>query len=405
MPEKKPKSRFFKYAAINFTFFITNSLGGYVIVFLQSIGFNAQQVGMITALDSGVGVFSTPFWGMLSDKLRSWKKIIALTLVLGAGLFFLIPASSRISFGNISFLFIFIPIAMFFKAPTMSLLENWMLRNSAAEKLNYGALRAFGALSYAIASIALGYILPKTGVAFTFYANAVLTIPALLMVLFIKGSAGEELAGKKQLTFKEMQIGQLLKNYYLMAYIIFSIFQRIPFLCSMRFLPFLVDEIGGDIAQMGIILGLRAFVEIPMMLLLKPLRQKIPLYYLIVIASSFFMVECIMYSFANSFGAVVAVSILHGIGNGFMLTTGSSYVFMLAPDHLKTTSQTVLGSMTSIAGILGGLLGGAFIEILGIKQFYLTIGIMIFVALILFILSFFVGEKILGIKRPGLSLG
>lgn len=72
--EKKSEFQFFKYASLNFLFYITMSLGGYVTVFLQSIGFDAQQVGIITALNSGVGVFCSPFWGMLSDKIQSVKK-------------------------------------------------------------------------------------------------------------------------------------------------------------------------------------------------------------------------------------------------------------------------------------------------------------------------------------------
>ena len=398
-----PKSRFSKYAAINFTYYITVSLGGYVTVFLQSIGFDAGQVGVITSLNSGAGVFSSPFWGMLSDKLRSLKKLILLTLVAGAVLFALVPASAGIALRGLPFVFIFIPVAMFFKTPTMSLLENWMLRNAAREKLNYGALRSFGALSFALASLALGYILPRTGVTFTFYANAMLTVPAIFLLAFTKGSADEEAAGKKRLTLKEMQFGRLAKNYYLVAYIVFSVFQRIPFQCCMTFLPFLVAEAGGDTAQMGIIMGVRAFVEIPMMLLLKPLRNRMPLYYLIMAASCFFMLECFLYSFAADFVTIVAVSVFHGLGNGLMLPVSSSYVFSLTPDDLKATSQTVLGSMNSIAGILGGVLGGVLIMGFGIKQFYFIIGIMIMIALGLYILSFAIGEKALGIKRPGLS--
>ncbi len=401
--EKISRSQFSKYATINFMFYFTMALGGYITVFLQSIGLDAQQVGIITALNSGTGVISSPFWGMLSDKIRSLKKVIALTLVVGALLFALIPASSGMSVGGLSLVFVLIPITMFFKTPTMSLLENWMLRNSAAERINYGALRAFGAFSYAIASLVLGYLLPITGVNFAFYANAVLAFPVLLMLLYTKSSTDDAI-DKKHLTFKEMKIGQVFKNYYLMAYIIFSMFQRIPFQCAMTFLPFLVADIGGDTAQMGIIMGVRAFVEIPMMLLLKPLRKKIPLYYLIMAASSFFIIECILYSFANSFGMVVTISVLHGIGNGLMLTTGVSYVFSLAPDHLKATSQTLLSSMNSIAGILGGILGGVFISMIGIKQFYLIVGLMMLIALGLFILSFPFGEKVLGEKRPGLSI-
>ena len=401
---KEKRFAFAKYASINFAFYITMTFGGYVTVFLQYIGFTAQDVGRVTAINSGVGIFSSPFWGMLSDKLRSIKKVITFALTIGALLFVMIPWVSGLSVFGISVLFAIIPVSMFFRMPVMSLIDNWMLRNARAEGLNYGALRAYGALSFALAAFALGFIVPRIGVQFVFYISLIFTIPAFLLLFFVRDNTNEQTEKKKSLTFKEMQIGQLFKNYYLMSYIMFSVFQRIPFQSSMIFLPFLIYAVGGDIAQVGIIMGIRAAVEIPVMMLLKPLRQKFPLYVLIIVATMFYMTQFILYSFISTFSMVVVLSVLHGIGNGLMIPAGSSYVFSLAPEQLKATAQTVLASVSAIAGIVGGLLGGWLIMRLDIMQFFLVIGIMLALAVGLFILSFFIGEKILGIKRPGLSL-
>ena len=406
-PKQNQRKQFIKYAAVNFTFFITMTFGGgYVTAFLQSIGFNAQQVGNLQAINSGVGIFSSPFWGMLSDKFRSLKKVIITALSIGALLFLFIPFVSRFNIVGISVLFFFIPLAMFFRMPVMSLIDNWMLRNCRKENLNYGALRAFGALSFAIVAFALGFIVPRTGYAFIFYAGVILTIPPLLLMIFIKGSADDQGMDKKRLTFKEMKLGQLFKDYYLVTYILFTVIQRIPFQSSMIFLPFLIqaEGIGGNMAQIGIIMGVRAAVEIPLMMLLKPLRQRFPLYVLIIVATGFFVVECILFSMATNFNMIIAISVLHGIGNGLMIPSGSSYVFQLAPENLKATTQTVLASVNAIAGILAGLLGGFLITRMGVQQFYLVIGIALSIALSVFILSFFIGSKVLKIKRPGLSL-
>ena len=407
--EKNQKRKFYKYAAVNFTFYLTLIFGGYVTVFLQSIGFNPQQVGTISALNSGVGIFASPFWGMLSDKIRSLKKVIIIALTTSSLLFALIPWVSGMRIRGLSLLFLLIPITMFFRNPVMSLIDNWMLRNARSDKLDYGALRAFGALSFAIGSLALGYLIPMTGVEVVFYVSAVIAIPSLVLILGMKDrdtgdENGQEPTKRRSLTFKEMQFGQLFKNYYLVTFVLFSILLRIPFHSSMIFLPFLIYAVGGNVAQLGIIMGIRAAVEIPMMMLLKPLRQRFPLYILIMVATALFMTELLLYSIVNSFIMLVAVSIFHGLGNGLMLPSSASYVFSLAPEHLKATAQTILASMNAIAGIIGGLLGGLLIVMFDIQQFYFIIGITLSVSLIMFILSFFVGEKILGIKRPGLSL-
>ena len=398
------KKQFYIYAAINFAFFITITFNGYVTVFLQSIGFNSQQVGSIAALNSGVGIFSAPFWGMLSDKLRSLKKVIIFTLATGGVLFALIPWFSEINIG-FSILFLLIPLTMFFRMPVMALIDNWMLRNCKKENLNYGALRAYGALSFAIVALALGsFIVPNTGPVFIFYISLIFTIPPIVLIFFAKSSGDDQGMDKKRLTFKEMKIGELFKNYYLVTYILFTAVQRIPFHGAMMFLPFLIYDVGGQPERLGIIMGIKALVEIPLMMLLKRLRQKYPLYVLIIVATVFFVVECILLSFATSFTWIIVISVFHGIGNGLMIPSASSYVFQLAPENLKATAQTVLASMAAIAGIIGGLLGGLLIAVLSIQQFYFIIGIMLAVALGLFMLSLLIGKKILGIKRPGLSL-
>ena len=64
----------------------------------------------------------------------------------------------------------------------------------------------------------------------------------------------------------------------------------------------------------------------------------------------------------------------------------------LAPDNLKTTSQTLLASTNSIAGVLGSS-RGALITLLGIKQFYLVIGLSMLVILVLYLLSFPLGKR------------
>ena len=400
----RPKSQFYKYAAINFAFFITMTFNGYVVVFLQSIGFNAQQVGTITALNSGVGIFASPFWGTLSDKLRSLKKVIILALTVASLLFVLVPFVSRLSVWGISLLFVLLPVTMFFRMPLMSLIDNWMLRNARAEKLNYGSLRAYGALSFALAAFALGYIIPLIGVDYVFYISIIFALPAIYLMVFVKGSEDDAASAKKSISFKEMQIGQLFKNYYLITYIIFTIFLRIPFQGSMIFLPFLIDEVGGDIAQLGIIMGLRALVEIPVMMIFNRLRQRFPLYMLIIVSAALFAVEFILYSTVSTFTMVIALSMLHGVANGLTIPAGASYVFSLAPEHLKATAQTIMASTTSIAGILGGLIGGLLIAMFSIMQFYLVIGIMLALATILYAASFTIGERLLKIKKPGLSL-
>ena len=54
---------------------------GYLTVFLQDIGMDASQIGTITAVNSVVGMVASPFWGVVSDKLRSLRKTLLICLI------------------------------------------------------------------------------------------------------------------------------------------------------------------------------------------------------------------------------------------------------------------------------------------------------------------------------------
>lgn len=64
------------------------------------------------------------------------------------------------------------------------------------------------------------------------------------------------------------------------------------------------------------------------------------------------------------------------------------FVLTLAPRELQATAQTLVGSTMSIAGIVGGVLGGLMIESMGIRSFYVANGLMIAATVALYMLSF-----------------
>ncbi len=64
-----------------------------------------------------------------------------------------------------------------------------------------------------------------------------------------------------------------------------------------------------------------------------------------------------------------------------MLGSSSNYIYSMAPDHLKATSQSISAAVSSVAGIAGNLVGGILIDALGVSRFYTMVGLMIFMAI------------------------
>ena len=405
--DKKTRGRMsFGFSALNGSYWFATCFSMYLSAFLVSNGWHSAQVGILNSINNLVGAFSTPFWGAWSDKIRSVKKILIVLIITSVLTFGLVPVMDW-KIAGVSLLFIVVPIATFFMRPMGSLVDNWMVRGCNKFGLHFGAIRCTGSITFGIVGLALGYLVPKinehspsgnlgTRLTFPFYSLALMLL--LISVITLKESTFE--TGKKKQTLKEMQFGKLFKNYYYVTYLIYAIIIQVPLACVNSFFAFLLEEIGVDVAMIGYVQGTKAFIEIPMLLLMDRIRNKCPLYYLLIASGFLYMFEAFSYSVATAFIHIMFICLLQGLAGGLHIAAGSNYVNQLAPSNLKATAQTLNGSMVSFAGILGNAIGGVVIEYIGIRVFYRASSYVLLCALILYMLSFPFGEKVLKIPRP-----
>ena len=78
---------------VNGIFWFAWAFGCYQTVYLQSVGFTASKLGVLNALSSAVAIASVSFWGMVSDRIGSLRKVLITVLLGGAALYALVPAS------------------------------------------------------------------------------------------------------------------------------------------------------------------------------------------------------------------------------------------------------------------------------------------------------------------------
>ena len=394
---------YFQYSGLEFMFWFAAATNFFTTVYLQDIGMDSTKVGMISALNSAVSILAMPLWGALSDKLRSVKKVFIFATLASAVLVPLIPLVSTYRVGPLMLVYLIIPLSCFFRNPTNALVDSWVVQASNRQGLNYGGIRLWGSISFAVMSMGLSAILPILGIKYAFFGFTLVAIPLALVAFFIKDDAQKG----KSLPLRELHLGELFKNYYYMAYLIFAVALNIPLNCSYTFMPYLIKAVGADPSLYGVLTGYKALMEIPMLILMVRMRKRFRMPSIIVAAGIFYVLEMTLYSAAGNFTQLFLIETFQGIGGGLFIGISSNYVYRLAPDHLKATAQTINGAMNSIAGIVGNLMGGALIAAVGVKSFYFIAGCLIFAALLLFVLSFPLGQRVLkqplpeAARRPG----
>jgi len=80
--KKKTDKIFITFIIIYLLFMSARALfNPFITVYLQEKGFGAEKIGLIMGANSLVLIIAQPFWGIISDKLRSVKLTLVLCMV------------------------------------------------------------------------------------------------------------------------------------------------------------------------------------------------------------------------------------------------------------------------------------------------------------------------------------
>ena len=370
-----------KLLVIELLFWLCFSLFSYFSVYFQSLGFSASETGKITALNLIIGVITIPVWGLLSDKIRSAKKILIINLI-GTSLFYcLIPAVAN-SFNGILIILMIVAISSVFRSPISTLVDNIVIKSCNKWGINYGFLMAIGCLGAAMTSIMLGITIPSIGAEKTFIFVPLIILLMLGVVIFTKEERNNNNETKK------VDIRITFKNYYFVTFLAFSLIVSIATQSNMTFSPYLLADIGVDGSKIGIVLGWQQIVQILILLNLKKLRQKYALYKMLIAAGISYSIVCFSFGIAHSFISILSLATFAGIGSGLLFACCNLYVFEIAESELVTTYQSLMNSTILLAGIFGNLVGGKLIDGIGIRHFYQSISLFVIFGTLLYALSF-----------------
>lgn len=378
---------------VNGIFWFAWAFGCYQAVYLQSVGFSASSLGVLNAIGSAVSIASVSFWGMVSDRIGSLRKVLITVLLGGAALYALVPAVPTGLPLSPLLLTCLLPAVNFFRGSMSTFTDNLLVRNCNELRLNFGVIRSAGSFLFTIGSVTISLLLPFLGVQNTFWLTGLLTLPAVVLTFFSREPNARPKAKKTEQGGK-MNLGELFHNYSYVTFLIFGFLFYVAVNCEGNYIPYFMASVGVPTDQYGIILAYRALLEIPFLLLMVRLRRRFPLRNLVMGAAVLMALECLgLGLFANSLGAMILVATFFGLGNGLFIGSSLNYVYELAPDHLKASAQAFFASVSSVAGILGNLLGGVVFDAIGAKLFYVAVAGMYLLSALIFFLSFSLKRK------------
>ncbi|MGN7469491.1 MFS transporter [Brevibacillus sp. SAFN-007a] len=363
--------RYFSLCALYlFVYYGFGAFSPLITQYYNSISLTGTQIGLISAVAPVVSIVAQPMWGVFCDRFQIRKTILILTLVASGllGLFF-------IGVSAFAVVFLLSMILSFFQSAVTPISDSLALGYAKNHGLQFGDIRLWGAVGFAIAAFVTGLLVEQWGPSVLFYSYCLALLVATLFLLRVPDESSQEtprfrvgmLAGMRDLLRIPRYLLFLLASFFVLGAvnannIWFSLFYQ---------------EIGGSVAGVGLAFLLFAGSEAPFMKLAGFFVRKWGLELTLLLAAVFGAARWLWYSSAPSTTLVIALFFIQGISVGFYLATAAQFVRENTPASLQVTALAIF---LSVGGGLGTMLCNLAAG--WIKDSFSTLGIYLFFGII-----------------------
>lgn len=371
---KEFTTRYKSYILYFFIYFPLGTVCPLIGQYLSSIGFSGTQVGVVTAFGTGAAVIGGMFWGRVYANSSRKRMVIATMFILAA-------VSALVSLAITAFLAytLIYGLLYFNQGPSHGLCDSVVMDR----KENFPAIRALGAVGYAIAVFICGQLAETMGLRINFVIHAIAFIIAAFIIMSFREPVNYS---KKQETGEAITIKELFRDKDFVYLLVFSFFALGPTMSNNTYFSFLFIEAGGDIGGVGLAFLLMAGSEAPFMFLVPWLNKRISTEKLIIIGCVAGLLRFGLYAMGPSTGVLLGTFFLQGILNGILLVEIVKYFGKIVPPRLASLSVATYYALgNSFPAIVCNLLGGAIMDAYGVKGTYLFFAALYVISLVLYL--------------------
>lgn len=348
-----------------FCFHATNTIIlSYLPIYLRFKGLDGTEIGWVLAIGPFAAIFSQPFWGYISDKFKTVKGtlvICVIGLLLSSTLFFQMETLIAIILTGAVF--------YFFTSPIGALGDSLAQRRADDLHVNFGSIRMWGSIGFAISSLIVGKVLSTVGIEYMIWPYLFFGTLALIVAL----SLTDVKVDSDPIQLKDVK--QIIQNKPFFIFLFIVLFISISHRANDSFIGLYMEQLGGDESLIGMAWFVGVASEACVFALAPFWFQKLHPLVFIMIAGLLYSLRYFIYSVVHDPVLIVPLQILHGITFGTFYLASFSYITRLIPKLLQSTGHLIFYAVYfGVSGIFGSLIGGALIDTFGGSMLYITMG-------------------------------
>jgi PPP family 3-phenylpropionic acid transporter len=336
------------------------SLLPFLPIVLDRRGLSAAQIGVVLAVASLAGFVATPVWGDVADRRLGAERTLVVAS-LGAAVA-TAPLALADGFLTLTLAVVLLTAA---RASMTSLADAIALEQLADERAEYGRVRLWQSVGWAVAACVWGLVLELSSLDWMPLAYAVGAL-AVAFAAYSFRTGRTVYVRSPQGTRRALLLE--LAPFLLSLLLLFAAFSATFSFVSVR-----ISELGGGLFVVGAATALQAGAEAPVMRITPFLSRAAGHRTLYVIGSLFFVAAFAAWGFLDDPLAIALVKLVAGVGFALVWVGSVLLVDDLVPSGLRGTGQGLAKAVSfGLAPILGSLAGGALYDYEGPRALFLA---------------------------------
>jgi MFS family permease len=350
----------------------TASLSVFIAVILQERGLSPQVIGLISGIGALALFGAIAFWGHISDRVLGRRTTLQLVVVIAIAIAVCIGLSPP-------------PILLATLVVGFTCTHGGVLALSDALAVNalqsptqqYGKIRLMASLSFAVATIGVGFACDRFGYSVTslfyvFFGSCLVTAafaasPDRAAAVRSRDTSLLEMSSRLGSTGIAFRIQPRLLP-VLGTIAVLSVATTI----SSTFLSLRLIALGGQASDVALSFGISAFAEIPGMFLAARLSRRFGLRGVFCLSAIAYAAAFASWAILMSPSAIVATRLLTGLAFAGITYSMVLTIGQLLPRALQATGQALYqGTASGIASAGGNMIGGVLYGALGAPMLFL----------------------------------
>jgi len=343
-------------------FFGFGSLFPLLTVYLKEyVGLSGTEVGVIMSISPVVTLLIQPLWGMISDYTQKPKVILVVSLLLSA----IVGLAYSVGIGY-WYIFIVATILAITLSAIVPISDSIALNYVQKVKGDYGSLRLWGAVGFAISVIIGGKLAEIFHMNVIFYLFSGL----LLSTAFLAWKLPNESQPIKVDLTNGLSMLFKMKRFVIFLIITFCIFG--PIYANNFYFGLFITDLGGTLTGVGIAFLIGAGSEAPFMRIAGNWIARFGMLRILLIATIVLGLRWLVYFFEPPLVIVYITTIAQGFSVGMFIPAALQYVRELAPADVRVTAVSLYSAVGNGLGTLFcTMLSGIIIDYFSTGYVYL----------------------------------